>query len=74
MLKMYLRIVGSISGLCVLFGFLLPALFSARSTTTVILGIVIILALPVAAFRWKEIIISDAKALNNLFTNKKDKR
>lgn len=70
MLKMYLRLVGSVAVFCVLFGCLLPALFSARSTTTVLLGIAILLALPMAAWHWRDTIVSDVEAWGKVFTKK----
>lgn len=72
MLKMYLRLVGCIAAICVLFGCLLPALFSARSTTTVLLGIVILLALPMVAWHWRETIIADVEAWEKIFTKKEN--
>lgn len=67
---MYLRLVGCIVVICILFGCLLPALFSARSTTTVLLGIAILLAMPVVAWHWRETIVADVEAWKKFFIKK----
>ncbi|MDL2321366.1 hypothetical protein LJC47_03355 [Desulfosarcina sp. OttesenSCG-928-B08] len=50
MMWVYLKIAGLVVLLGAMAGFILPALFSAKSTPIVLLGLAMVIILPVAVF------------------------
>jgi len=58
-MKLYLSIVGWLTMQTALWGFALPALISASSTVSVLVGLAVIVAMIPAAFIWGKNIVSD---------------
>lgn len=71
-LSLYLRLVLAVAVACLLLGFVLPALFSARSSFAVLVGIGLGLAIPVAAWRWKDVARADMQMWKQLFSTKEN--
>ena len=70
MLRLYFKYVTIAIVLCFLVGFLLPWLFSAKSTLAVWLGVAIVICIPAFIYKNKESIKNDFKAVEEHFSKK----
>lgn len=71
MLYRYLRLVLFVALACLLVGFVLPFLFSAKSTFAVLVGLVLAVLAPVFCWRFAPMFREDIQQLKQLFTTDK---
>lgn len=59
----YIRLIGFVSALCLLVGFILPWFISAKSTIAIFLGFAIIVLVPAGIWKWRKLIEDDINKL-----------